>query len=398
MVATLNSGPFISAGNLMDSTSSGVAQITSNTPGPNMQYHGDGFLDVRYFPIAKDATEKHGVIPNYMVTQTVLSVNAIPVTKSASNIAAGAHVVSGTAMTLATTAVAGIALNIPFLQFGTSTVVTAPIAIDYGFEVVSVTSTSKNVTVADSTKYIVGQPLIIASALTATTPLITYVTGITSATVITIANAAGNTTSTLAATGSGNTWGVMDNVSPIPFSTYTQPYLAGGCGLYFDPTQAITRCLSATGVSAGSGGTITFNGWDIYGAPMTDTITLAAGVNTVNTLKAFKYLKSVVPNFTDGNNVSIGTADILGLNLRSDLFEQTMIWDAAALITANTGYTKADLTSPATATTGDTRGTYALQTASNSTNRTTIYQNLSFQQLVRSGPTGYTSLYGVTQV
>lgn len=399
MVASLWSGPLIAAGNLMNSTGSGIPQITNPAPGPDMSYHGDSFLDVRYFPIAKDQIDRHGMIPGFFITQQTLALNAVPVTKGTANIAAGAHVVSGTPMTLATTAVAGVALNIPFLAnpFTNPVVTTAAITIDYGFEVVSVSSGSKNVTVVDSAKYIVGQPLVIASALTATAPLITYVTGITSATVITINNAAGNTTSTLAACGNGNSWAALDNL-PNPLSTYSQPYTAGGPGLFFDPTQAISRCLSATGVSAGSGGTITFNGWDIYGQALTDTITLAAGINTVNTLKAFKYLKSVVPNFTDANNISIGTSDILGLTLRSDLFEQASIYDAGALITANTGYVKADATSPATAATGDTRGTYALQTASNGTNRTVIYQYPSFQQLARSGPTGYAPLFGVTPV
>lgn len=397
MVATLNSGPYISAGNLIGGTPGGLPQNTNPSAGPNMDYHGDSFLDVRTTPIAKEWTDHHGIIPAYFVTQQVLALNAIPVTKSTSNIAAGAHPASGTAFTLATTAVAGIALNIPFLPLNSSTVVTAPITVDFGYEVVTTVSGSKNVTVANSANYSVGQPIVIASGLTATTPLITYVTGITSATVITIATAAGNSSSTLTATGNGNNYGIIDGLAGS-ISTYASPYTFAGPGLYFDPTQAISRCLSATGVSGGSGGTITFVGWDIYGQPQTDLITLAAGVNTVNTLKAFKYLKSVTPNFTDTNNVSIGTSDTLGLPLRSDLFEQTLIYDAAALITATTGYVKADATSPATNATGDTRGTYALQTASNGTNRTVIYQFPSLLQLARSGPSNYTSLYGVTPV
>lgn len=397
MVATVYSGPVISAGNLMNGSASNP-QITNPSPGPNMHYHGDSFLDVRYSPIAKDMTDHHGVIPGFLATQLTTTVNAIPVAKSTTNIAAGAHPASGTPMSLAATAVAGVALNIPFLQFNTSTVVTAAITLDYGYEIATTVSGSKSVTVANSANYSIGQPLVIASGLTATTPLITYVTGITSATVITVANAAGNSSSTLTSVGNGNSYAALDNLSPVALSTYSQPYTFAGPGLYFDPTQALSRCLSVTGVSGGSGGAVTFVGWDIYGQPQTDTITLASGVNTVNTLKAFKYLKSVTPNFSDTNNISVGTSDIFGLPLRSDLFEQLMIFDAGALITANTGYVKADGTSPATATTGDPRGTYALQTSSNGTNRTCIYQLPSLLQMCRSGPSSYASLYGVTPV
>lgn len=395
MVASLYTGPLISAGNLIDSSPSGLPQITNPSAGPNLSYHGAGFLDVRYFPIAKDQTDRHGVIPAFFNSSQSLTINATPQAKGVAKIAALANVVSGTPMTLAV-ASTGVAKNIPILPFGSTTVVTAALALDFGFELTSITSGSKNVTVADSSKYIVGMPLIFGEGATTTTPLITYVTGITSATVITINDAAGRTNAA-SPTGTGNSWGVLDSL-PNSYSTYAQPYLAGGPGLFFDPTQGVSRCVSITGVSAGAGGNFIVSGWDIYGVPMTDLITVAAGVNTVNSLKALKYIKSVVPQFTDAQNYDVGTADIIGFPLRSDLFEQTQIYDASALITASTGYVKADATSPATNLTGDTRGTYALQTAADGTRRTTIYQMPSFQQLARSGPVSYTSLFGVTQV
>lgn len=393
MVVTLHSGPIITAGNLMDG-SPGTPQITNPSAGPNMDYHGDSLLDVRYFPIAKDYTDRHGVIPAYWVSPTILTVNGVPTTKATNNIVAAANPASGVAMTLAGAA-AGITKNIPILPLGTSTVVTAATVLDFGFELVNVSSGSKNVTVSDSSFYQVGQPLIIGEASTTTTPLITYVTGITSATVITIANAAGRSNSS-APCGSGNQWSFIDNIPAL--STYAYPYLMAGPGLFFNPREAISRCVSVTGVASGSGGTVTISGWDIYWQPMTQTITLAAGANTVNSTKAFKAIKSVVPNFTDTHTVAVGTADIIGMPLRSDLFEQTMLFDASALLTASTGYVAADATSPATSTTGDPRGTYALQTAADSTRRTVIYQNLSFKQAVKSSPVGYINMFGVTPV
>ncbi len=395
MVDTLYSGPVVTAGNTMDGAP-GAPQFTNPLAGPNISYHGNSLLDPRYFPIAKDS-DNHGVIPAFMAGQQILTVSGVPQTLGVAKIAALAHVATGVAMTLAA-ASAGVSKNIPILPFGTSTPVVAGLALDLGFEIASVTSGSKNVTVADSSKYIVGMPLVIAEALTTTTPLITYVTGITSATVITVANAAGRSNSTTASVATGNAWGVLDNISPIPVSTYVNPYLAAGSGLFFDPTQALARCVEITGVNAGAGGNFIVNGWDIYGVPMSDLITVAAGINTVAGTKAFKYIKNVIPQFTDAQNYDVGTTDVFGFPLRSDSFDQTLIFDDQTLITANTGYTAADATSPATNLTGDTRGTYALQTASDGVDKVTIYQMPSFQQQVRTKPNNFVPLFGVTQV
>ena len=79
------------------------------------------------------------------------------------------------------------------------------------------------------------------------------------------------------------------------------------------------------------------------------------------------------PSTTPAGNVSGGTGDVIGLPLRSDYCGDLRIVYNNAAITASTGYTAADTTSPATTTTGDVRGTYALQTASNNSRRLQIF-------------------------
>jgi hypothetical protein len=154
---------------------------------------------------------------------------------------------------------------------------------------------------------------------------------------------------------------------------------ANPSGLYplswYDWTLSLARCVSVTGVAAGSGGTILVSGADLYGYPQTQLMTLAAGVNTVNSTKAFKFIYSVVPQFTDANNVSVGTADIFGFPMRADNIEDVTIWWGSALQTANTGFVAAVTTSPSTNLLGDVRGTYAVQSASDGT------KILSFMQL-----------------
>ncbi len=145
----------------------------------------------------------------------------------------------------------------------------------------------------------------------------------------------------------------------------------------YDPTKMIARAVSVTGVSAGSGGHFLIKGFDVYGFPMSQNLTLAAGVNTVNTTKAFKYIQSVTPLFTDANNVSVGIADVYGLPLFSGTYAGCLVYfgnpatPANNLVTAATTFV-AGVTTTASATTGDVRGT--IPAASDGTKRLTVLQ------------------------
>ena len=152
------------------------------------------------------------------------------------------------------------------------------------------------------------------------------------------------------------------------------------------------RCTSTT-ASTNAGLTITVNGYDVYGQPVTENIAGPAGTSTTSGKKAFKYIKSVT--FTGGSatSLAIGTGDVYGFPLRSDalLFYALIFWNNAE-ITATTGYLAADTTSPATATTGDVRGTYAVQSASDGTKRLQIALAVSPANMAST-----TGLLGVTQ-
>lgn len=134
-------------------------------------------------------------------------------------------------------------------------------------------------------------------------------------------------------------------------------------------SSMIARAVSVLGVTAGAGGALTVRGYDIYGFPMSETITAAAGAGTTNGKKAFKFITSITPGFSDAHNYAVGTTDIFGFPIKAAFFHETMIWYNTTLITAGTGFVAADATTPATATTGDVRGTYAVQSASDGTKR-----------------------------
>lgn len=163
---------------------------------------------------------------------------------------------------------------------------------------------------------------------------------------------------------------------------------------FYDRRVMLGRAVSVTGVSGGTGGLITFAGYDVYGYAMTETITVPAGVATTNGKKAFKFIVSATPNFSDGShNYSIGTADVFGFGVLALSFPNVTVNWNNAWITASTGFVGA-VTTTASPTTGDVRGTYATQDASDGVKRLYVTVNPSLASLL-SNPT--TGLFGVAQ-
>lgn len=168
--------------------------------------------------------------------------------------------------------------------------------------------------------------------------------------------------------------------------------------VFYDASGMIARAVSVTAAASATGGTITIRGADIYGYPLTQTVT-AVAASTVNTLKAFKFVYSVTPGFTDGShNYSIGTADVFGFPL---IVKQTpdawVYWHGVAQTIAGSTFTTAVLTSPSTAALGDVRGTWApTSDASDGTKRLDIYVNVTLGD-VATVPQS-TGLFGQPQV
>lgn len=397
MTADTFQGPLVTAGNMMDFIG-GAEQKTSIDAGPSIFYRGDSFPDVRYAPLNKDAAGQVGVVPAFATTQVQRAINVVPsAVGSGGNIVAPANPATGVAMTLAA-ASAGIATGVPFLQFGTNTIITANMALDMGFDSANVTSGSNNITVASTLQYKIGQPICIANVGNSggTTALLTFITGITSATVFTVNNAPAATNSATPIDTALPGWGNIINMPPA-LPSYCAPYIEGGFGLFYDSRRVFARGISVTGVASGSGGAVGISGYDGWGNLQNETITLGAGSNTVNSVKTWKYITSVTPAFTDTHNISVNTIDVFGLPLYSQFFEETKVFFNSTVITANTGYTAGVTTSPATKTTGDPRGKYATQSATDGTKRLVIYQLPSFYEM-GANPSSYAKLYGVTPV
>ena len=166
----------------------------------------------------------------------------------------------------------------------------------------------------------------------------------------------------------------------------------------WNPMAVIGRAVAITAAASATYATATVSGYDVYGFPLVEAITISAG-SQVAGKKAFKYIKSVVLSGGTADTThaySVDTTDVFGLPLRSDSFGDILINSATSLtavtlITAATSYLPADRT-VATTTTGDVRGTYAGFTSSTGANKLIIRQS---PQAFNIG--SIAGLFGVTQ-
>lgn len=143
----------------------------------------------------------------------------------------------------------------------------------------------------------------------------------------------------------------------------------------------VPRAVSLTSTSNLSGLNVTVVGFDYRGNLNTST-RAGPNNNTVNTLKAFKSVLSVTPSATNAGTMSVGSSDIFGLPVVvADAGYITQAkWDNTLAANAGT-LVVADATSPATAATGDVRGTYAQSgNASNGSRRLVLGIHLDSTQ------------------
>ena len=376
MGASNTDGPKYSYGNLSNLPASvGGSPVSdpNQDASPDGVFQGLAIFDVRYW-FQKDRVQGFtGVVPLHMTLPTLRSAQQIPAALASNNIAAAQGATSGTAMTLASATV-GVALNIPIVPAGAqingAAPVTAAIALDFGFAWANCTAGNVTVTVSNNADYIVGMPLVIGGVGNSggTIPLLCNVASIVAGgtTQITL-NVAPSATNSAAPIGTGNIWGPSETwynlANQLP--TAALPWLGAGPGLFLDPRQTIARGVQIAGSSLGAGGTFTVRGWDVFNTPMSETITVGAGAVTGWGKKAFKYIGSVTPNFTDAShNYTVGTSDVFGLHYRAPIWDDIDVTWNNTYMSGSTGYTAPlALGTASTATTADVRGT--VQTSTN---------------------------------
>ena len=144
---------------------------------------------------------------------------------------------------------------------------------------------------------------------------------------------------------------------------------------------------------------LTVSGYDYYGQSMTEVIatgTTSSAVANVAGKKAFYQISSISISGALPVAITVGTTDVIGLPLR--------VYDAGYVVRAGWNNTlandagtfvAADMTTPATSTTGDVRGTYVPSSATNGIKRLVVVIALPG---IASGPNATrTGALGVTQ-
>jgi len=359
---------------------------------------GTGILDPRipytYFPGEAQPAPDFG----WLGVDNITTLSAVPYTASATAIVASAAATSATlTLVSAASSTTGVYPSTVFVRADTGATDTV-LALD---AYASVTGSFSNgvLTITTSTNQMpIGPGMVVlttsgtvSQGTVAGTQIVSQLT--TTGTYSTVSQGTTGTYQT-----NGNLTATSGTVT-LAYQTPGQcavPNNAQTPGIYnWSPQALLGRAVTVTAASGATATTATVSGYDIYGYPMTQALTISAG-GVVTSTKAFKYIKSVVLNAADsGHNYSVGTADVFGFPLRSDTFGDVIINYAASLvgttlITAATNYLPADRTTPSS-TTNDVRGTFAA-TSSSGANKL----------IVRQSPQAYmvpyaTGLFGLTQ-
>lgn len=160
-------------------------------------------------------------------------------------------------------------------------------------------------------------------------------------------------------------------------------------------TLDVARAVNVDSSNAGdTTQTVTVTGTDYWGQAQTETIALN-GTTAVAGLKAFKTITQVAVSAALAGNLTVGSTDVFGLPYRvTDAGYILRAGWAGALADDAGTFVAADVTSPATATTGDVRGTFTPSSAANGSRRLVLGLGLTGLQ---AGPNAtQTGAIGVT--
>lgn len=133
--------------------------------------------------------------------------------------------------------------------------------------------------------------------------------------------------------------------------------------------------------------TATVYGYDVYGIPMSEAIAFN-GTTAVAGKKAFKRITRIAIDILMAGNAFVGTGDVLGLPYFTSSRNYVLTAYDGAFVT--TGTYVAGVTTTATTTTGDVRGTYTPPSATDAAKRLTAY-------IFLADPDSKAGLYGVPQ-
>ena len=345
--------------------------------GSSLFYAGGGILDPRgpftYLPGEAQSAQDFG----WYGFSDIVSYLNVPYTNAAAAIVASANPTSATlALVTANSATTGVYYSSTFTRSDTGATDTV-LALD---AYASITASASNgiLTVTANGNLPIGPGMVLLSSSTTVTG------GTLGAASNVYIGSQLTTTGTASTVGNGQTgtYQLSQNVT-FASGTVTLAYPnVQSCAIptniqtpsvwLWSPMALAGRAVSVTAASGATYATATVNGYDIYGYPMSEAITISAGA-AVAGKKAFKYIKSVVLSGGTADTThaySVGTTAVIGLPIRADSSAEVVVnagntQTAPAVNTAfaANGFLPADRTTPS-ATTGDVRGTIDVSNAS----------------------------------
>ena len=397
MANTAFSGPLIVFGQ----NPTQPADYNPDIGGSSLFYAGTGILDPRipftFLPGESQAAVDYG----WLGVDNITTLSAVPYTASSTAIVASANPTSATlALVTSSSSTTGVYYNnTNFVRSDTGATDTV-LALDAYASVTGSFSNGVLTITASSNQMPIGPGMVVIS----TSGTVSQGTALGTQVVAQLTTTGTYSTVSQGTTGTYQTNGNLTATSGTVVLAYQNVQQCAVPNNAQTPSQGnwssqalLGRAVSVTAASGATYTTASVNGYDIYGYPMTENITITAG-STVNGKKAFKYIKSVVLSGGTADTThaySVGTADVFGFPVRSDTFGDIIVNNASSLvattlITAATNYLPSDRTTPSD-TTADVRGTFAA-TSSSGANKL----------IVRQSPQAYmvpytTGLFGLTQ-
>ena len=380
--------------------------------GSSLFYAGGGILDPRgpftYLPGEAQSAPDFGW---YGFSDIVTYLN-VPYTNAAAAIVASANPTSATlTLVSANSATTGVYSSSVFTRSDTGVTDTV-LALD-AYASVTASATNGVLTVTANSNLPIGPGMVLlASTTTVTGGTLGASSGVYIASQLT-------TTGTASSVGNGQTgtYQLSQNVT-FTSGTVTLAYpTVQSCAIptnlqtpsvyLWSPMALAGRAVSVTAASGATYATATVNGYDIYGFPMSEAITISAG-SAATGKKAFKYIKSVVLSGGTADTThaySVGTTAVIGLPVRADSAAEVVVnaANSQTAVSENTafaanGFLPADRTTPS-ATTGDVRGTIDVSNASGvNLTPSTGTNKYVFRQIPQAyNVQSATGLFGLTQ-
>lgn len=167
----------------------------------------------------------------------------------------------------------------------------------------------------------------------------------------------------------------------------------GTSAIQLDVPRAVAVTIGAGTITNRN---VTVNGYDYYGQAMSEVIaTGTTQSTTVNGKKAFFQISSASVSGAVGATIALGTTDILGIPVRvtDAAYIASVGWNN--VLARDTGTFVAAVTTTATTTSGDVRGTYVPSEATNGAKR--LVMGILLPALACGPNSTRTGALGVTQ-